>query len=142
MKTEVSFSYETDFALNDEVRTASWLIRAAAREGFQVEELTYIFCTDEYLLDINRKYLHHNTFTDIITFDYVEGKRVSGDIFISVDRIKENAALYDVSFIQELMRVMAHGLLHLMTYTDKSKEENLVMRRKEDELIQLFHVEH
>jgi probable rRNA maturation factor len=103
--------------------------------------LSYIFCNDQYLLDLNQTYLSHDTLTDIITFDYVEGTVVSGDIFISVDRLKENAAIFKVSFEEERLRVMAHGLLHLMGYKDKTTEDQEVMSNKENEKIKMFHVE-
>ena len=93
------------------------------------------------MLGLNQTYLSHDTLTDIITFDYVEGTSVSGDIFISVDRLKENAAIFKVSFEEERLRVMAHGLLHLMGYKDKTTEDQLVMSNKENEKIKMFHVE-
>jgi len=103
--------------------------------------LSYIFCNDQYLLGLNQSYLSHDTFTDIITFDYVEGTTISGDIFISVDRLEENAAIFKVSFEEERLRVMAHGLLHLMGHKDKTTEDQLVMSNKENEKIKMFHVE-
>ncbi len=118
-----------------------WLSRVAESEGYSLSALTYIFCNDQYLLGLNQTYLSHDTLTDIITFDYVEGTSVSGDIFISVDRLKENAAIFKVSFEEERLRVMAHGLLHLMGYKDKTAEDQLVMSNKENEKIKMFHVE-
>ena len=118
-----------------------WLLRVAESEGYSLSALTYIFCNDQYLLGLNQTYLSHDTLTDIITFDYVEGTSVSGDIFISVDRLKENAAIFKVSFEEERLRVMAHGLLHLMGYKDKTTEDQLVMSNKENEKINMFHVE-
>ena len=118
-----------------------WLLRVAESEGYSLSALTYIFCNDQYLLGLNQTYLSHDTLTDIITFDYVEGTSVSGDIFISVDRLKENAAIFKVSFEEERLRVMAHGLLHLMGYKDKTTEDQLVMSNKENEKIKMFHVE-
>jgi rRNA maturation RNase YbeY len=104
--------------------------------------LDYIFCDDEYLLKINQDYLDHDTYTDIITFPYGDLNVIAGDIFISVERVKENAVNFRVDFELELKRVMAHGVLHLLGYGDKSEEEVLQMRLKEDEKIKLFHVEH
>ena len=104
--------------------------------------MSFIFCSDEYLLDINLKYLDHDTFTDIITFDYCIGNEISGDIFISIDRIKDNADSFNVSFDSELLKVMAHGVLHLIGYKDKKERDISVMRNKEDEKTKLFHVEH
>ena len=118
-----------------------WLSRVAESEGYSLSALSYIFCNDQYLLDLNQTYLSHDTLTDIITFDYVEGTVVSGDIFISVDRLKENAAIFKVSFDEERLRVMAHGLLHLMGYKDKTTEDQEVMSNKENEKIKMFHVE-
>lgn len=118
-----------------------WLSRVAESEGYNLSALSYIFCNDQYLLDLNQTYLSHDTLTDIITFDYVEGTVVSGDIFISVDRLKENAAIFKVSFEEERLRVMAHGLLHLMGYKDKTTEDQEVMSNKENEKIKMFHVE-
>ncbi len=118
-----------------------WLSRVAESEGYSLSALSYIFCNDQYLLGLNQTYLSHDTLTDIITFDYVEGSSVSGDIFISVDRLKENAAIFKVSFEEERLRVMAHGLLHLMGYKDKTTEDQIVMSNKENEKIKMFHVE-
>ena len=118
-----------------------WLLRVAKSEGYSVSALSYVFCTDDYLLTLNQSYLSHDTFTDIITFDYVEGTMVSGDIFISVDRLEDNATIFKVSFEEERLRVMAHGLLHLMGYKDKAAEDQKVMSKKENEKIKMFHVE-
>src|SRR5690606_39599380 len=104
-------------------------------------EINYIFCDDDYLYDININYLNHNTLTDIISFDYTDGATISGDIFISVERVKENAAELGIDFHQELLRVMAHGVLHYCGYKDKSDEDAKLMRTKEDEKIKMFHVE-
>jgi rRNA maturation RNase YbeY len=95
-------------------------------------EISIILCSDKYLLDVNVKYLNHNYFTDIITFNYVEGNTVSGDLFISIDRVKENALEYSVTWIKELYRVILHGILHLVGYNDKSDSEQKIMREKED----------
>ncbi|HSH20054.1 MAG TPA: rRNA maturation RNase YbeY [Draconibacterium sp.] len=95
-------------------------------------EISIIFCSDKYLLEINTEYLQHNFFTDIITFNYVEGNIISGDLFISSERVKENAAQYGASFIMELYRVIFHGVLHLVGYNDKTENEKKIMREKED----------
>ncbi|AYN66066.1 rRNA maturation RNase YbeY [Euzebyella marina] len=137
----IEFHFEIDFEL-DESKYSDWLTRICQSEKSTVGDLNYIFCTDEYLLDINQKYLSHDTFTDIITFDYCEGDSVSGDVFISVDRVKDNAVDFKVSFDQELNRVMAHGVLHLLGFKDKSAEDAVLMRRKENEKMEMFHVEH
>jgi rRNA maturation RNase YbeY len=101
-------------------------------ENKKAGDLCFIFCTDDFLLDINKKYLDHNYYTDVITFDYTEDNLVSGDIFISVERVNENAARFGVSFNHELSRVMYHGMLHLCGYGDKSDDEKQTMREKED----------
>ena len=110
-------------------------------EDKELGEINYIFCDDEYLLKINQDYLKHDYLTDIITFDYVSGKNISGDLYISIDRVKENAEDFNVSFENELKRVMVHGVLHLMGYSDKSETATAEMRAKEEEKIKLFHVE-
>lgn len=137
----IDFNYEIDFALDDEVYFTDWITSVIVSEGFQVGPLNYIFCSDDYLLKVNLDYLNHDTYTDIITFDYCEGQQVSGDIFVSIDRVRENAKSFEVSFKNELLRVMAHGLLHLMNYKDKTEEDRLLMRSKENEKIKMFHVE-
>ncbi len=100
-------------------------------------ELSFIFCSDEYLLKMNNDYLKHNFYTDVITFDYTEGDIISGDIFISIDRVKENAEKYNVSFENELQRVMIHGVLHLVGYNDKTEEEQKQMREKESQYLNI-----
>lgn len=137
----IEFHYEIDFQLANEVKFADWISRVVASENGEVLQLDYIFCSDSYVLEVNKKFLSHDTFTDIITFDYSEGKQVGGDIFISIDRVKENAEIFKTDFEKELLRVMAHGLLHLFGYNDKSKKDTFRMRGKEDEKIKLFHVE-
>ena len=116
-----------------------WLIKSASNEDFQIEELNYIFCSDAYLLQVNKDYLDHDYFTDIITFDNSEEEgNILGDIFISVDRVKDNAAQLKLPFENELKRVMIHGLLHLMGYKDKTTAQKAKMRKKEEEYISLF----
>lgn len=137
----ITFNYELDFSLEQEDQYEAWIDSILASEGFNTGEINYIFCTDEYLHEINVKYLDHDTLTDIISFDYTENQVVSGDIFISIDRVKENATDFDVAFDLELLRVMAHGVLHYCGYKDKSEAEEILMRQKEDEKIKMFHVE-
>jgi rRNA maturation RNase YbeY len=111
----------------------------AAVAGFQIKELNYVFCSDEYLYQMNVDYLNHDTYTDIITFDNSEkADELEGDIFISVDRVRENAKTLQVAEEVELTRVLSHGLLHLMGYKDKTKEEASLMRNKEEEAIELY----
>lgn len=134
----INFNYETDFELADESLYARWISEVIASENKQEGEINYIFCDDDYLIEINRQYLDHDTLTDIISFDYSEGIVLQGDIFISVERVKDNAADFDVSFDKELLRVMAHGVLHYAGYKDKSEADEMVMRQKEEEKMQLF----
>ncbi|MBQ1682787.1 MAG: rRNA maturation RNase YbeY, partial [Bacteroidales bacterium] len=109
-----------------------WLKMVAESEVKRLGDISIIFCSDPYILDINQRYLQHDYFTDIITFDYCEGKVLSGDLFISIDTVRENAAEYGASFEEELSRVMVHGLLHLIGYDDHTPEEQKEMRGKED----------
>lgn len=110
----------------------SWLQSIAAQEHKKISELTYVFCNDSYLLELNRNYLNHDTYTDIITFPYQEGDNIESDIFISVDRVTENAANFQVTFRHEICRVMVHGLLHLIGYNDTTAEESQLIREKEN----------
>ncbi|WP_348661354.1 rRNA maturation RNase YbeY [Croceibacter atlanticus] len=136
----INFFTETEFTINeDEIN--SWLLSVIASEGKNLGEINYIFCDDAYLLSINQQYLDHDTYTDIISFDTSEGNDLSGDIFISVERIKENAQQFNVSVDDELKRVLAHGILHFCGYKDKTDDEAKLMREKEDEKIKMFHVE-
>lgn len=137
----IEYHYETEFQLGNQVKFTDWISRVVASEDGSVKQLDYIFCSDNYLLEVNKKYLNHDAFTDIITFDYSEGKRIGGDIFISIDRVKENAKIFKTEFEEELLRVMAHGVLHLLRYKDKTEAEKDQMRIKEDEKLKLFHVE-
>ncbi|MFD2908553.1 rRNA maturation RNase YbeY [Flavobacterium ardleyense] len=137
----ISFNYETDFTLSNEAHYEEWISRIIDSEGFDEGEINYIFCDDEYLHKINVDYLDHDTLTDIISFDYTEGNLLQGDIFVSVERVKENALDFKVPFEDEIKRVLSHGILHYCGYKDKSPEDELLMRVKEDEKIQMFHVE-
>ena len=136
----INFHYETEFILEDAENYTNWIINIIKDEKAVVENLSYIFCSDNYLLKLNQKYLKHNSFTDIITFDYSEQNVISGEIYISIDRIRENAVKFKEDFNRELLRVMAHGVLHLLGYKDKSENEKEKMRTKEDEKIYMFHV--
>jgi len=137
----ISFNYETDFELENEQVYEDWLARVIESEDKTEGEINYIFCDDEYLLQKNIEFLNHDTLTDIISFDYTMGNLISGDIFISVERVKDNAADFNVSFEEELKRVMAHGVLHYCDYKDKTEEDSALMRSKEEEKINMFHVE-
>ena len=121
------------FGLKEKLKHKAWLKDVAKAEGFTIGELNYIFCSDAYLLDINQKYLSHDTLTDIVTFDNSEDpKMIEGDIFISIERVRENAIKFDTKD-SELQRVMVHGLLHLAGYKDKDKAQKELMRNKENE---------
>lgn len=116
----------------------SWLTELCSKEGKELVELSVIFCSDAYLLEMNREHLDHDYYTDIITFDYCEGDRVMGDLFISVDTVRSNAGDFKEMFHVELNRVVAHGTLHLIGYGDKSEEEAKIMREKEDYALSLI----
>ncbi len=139
--SKINFYSENDFILEDEAQYVSWIENVIVSEGKSLEEISYIFCDDEYLLNINIEYLDHDTYTDIITFDYSVGKILQGDIYISTERVRENSETFGVNFDEELRRVLIHGVLHLSGYKDKSEEEAAIMRSKEEEKMKLFHVE-
>lgn len=138
----ISFNYETDFELENEAQYEDWISRIIESEGFDEGEINYIFCDDEYLHKINLEYLDHDTLTDIISFDYTVGNLIQGDIFVSVERVQDNANDFNVSFEEELKRVLSHGVLHYCGYKDKSPNDEALMRSKEEEKMQMFHVEH
>ncbi len=137
----IEFHFKSDLLLETKSDYSDWINRILESEGFVLGQIDYIFCTDDYLLELNQEYLNHDTFTDIITFDYTDGRTISADIFISTERVEENALNFEVSFKEELLRVMSHGVLHLMGYGDKSDEDQKLMRKKEEEKMKLFHVE-
>lgn len=126
------------FRFSNKTLIIRWLSLSARKEKKKPGDINYIFCTDKYLLNINRKYLQHDDYTDIITFDYTVKDLISGDIYISIDRVKENAGVYKVSFQNELLRVMVHGQLHLCGYKDKSNRDAKLMREKEDYYLSLW----
>ncbi|MEW5676500.1 rRNA maturation RNase YbeY [Flavobacterium enshiense] len=138
----ISFNYETDFQLDNEEAFENWISRVIVSENKELGEISYIFCDDDYLHKINVEYLNHDDLTDIISFDYSEGKILQGDIFISVERVRDNANDFKVSFEEELKRVVIHGVLHYCGYKDKTEKDELLMRAKEDEKVLMFHVEH
>lgn len=131
---------DVEFSLDEQLYSA-WINEIVKKEECIIDEVNYIFCTDEYLYDLNVKFLNHDTYTDIITFDNSLGKTLISDIFISLERVKENAEEYKVTLNEELHRVMAHGVLHLCGYKDKTDDEASLMRTKENEAIKMFHVE-
>ena len=136
----ISFNYETDFELSDETAISDWLSQVILSESKKEGDINYIFCDDEYLHKINVEYLDHDTLTDIISFDYSVGNELHGDIFVSIERVADNAKDFKVSFDEELKRVLVHGILHYAGYKDKSEEDELKMRQKEEEKIAMFHV--
>ena len=134
----INFNYETDFQLDNESAIASWLSAVILSENKKEGEINYVFCDDVYLHQINMEYLNHDTLTDIISFDYSIGNELHGDIFVSVERVLDNAQDFKVSFDDELKRVLVHGVLHYCGYKDKSPEEEIQMRQKEEEKMALF----
>jgi rRNA maturation RNase YbeY len=137
----IEFNYETNFTLDNKDAISSWLSEVIVSEGKKEGEINYIFCDDEYLFKINLEYLNHDTLTDIISFDYSVGNELNGDIFVSVERVQDNANDFKVSFVEELKRVLVHGILHYCGYKDKTEQDEWVMRAKEDEKLAMFHVE-
>ena len=119
-------------------KVSSWIKRVASNYNFKVGNVSYIFCSDEKILEINNKYLSHNYFTDVITFDYTLDNTISGDIFVSIETVVSNANQYHVNHLQELYRVMIHSILHLCGLKDTTKEEKLIMTNKENETLKLF----
>lgn len=138
----ISFNYETDFQLDNETQFSDWISRVILSENKKEGDINYIFCDDEYILEINKQYLDHDYYTDIISFDYSVGNELNGDIFVSIERVKENATDFNATFDEELKRVIIHGILHYCGYKDKSEEDEALMRSKEDEKTKMFHVEH
>ncbi len=138
-ETGVFFHYEgIDFILENEELYHEWIEKIFSKNNAHYKVINYIFCDDEYLLDVNRQYLNHDYYTDIISFPYAEHPQpVEGDIFISIERVKENSEENQTPFENELKRVMAHGILHFLGYKDKSEEEQHIMRAKEEEMITL-----
>ena len=132
MHSAISYYAENvSFSLKNKKNITSWLLEVVRLEGKKAKGVTYIFCDDPYLFELNKKYLNHNTLTDTITFDYCEDIFISGDIFISIDRVRENASKYLNSFDSELYRVICHGMLHLLGYSDKTTPKRLGMTAKE-----------
>ena len=128
----IEFNYETDFQLESENKISSWIVKTISSESHKLESINYVFCDDDYLHKLNVEFLNHDTLTDIISFDYSVGKLIQGDIFISVERVVDNAKDFGVSFEEELHRVIIHGVLHYCGYKDKTDAEAKVMREKEN----------
>lgn len=134
----IEFNYETDFKLENEELIQNWISNCIESYGFNEGELNYIFCDDDYLLKLNVEFLEHDTLTDIISFDYTMGKLISGDIFISVERIRENAKIFNQTVDNELNRVIIHGVLHYMGFKDKNEKDKVTMRGEEDKCLAMF----
>ena len=128
----IEFHNEIEFVLQNQRELQRWIKKVITSENKEMGQINYIFCSDEYLLERNIKYLEHDTLTDIITFNYCKGKIITSDIMISIDRVKENSTIFDNSFSEELHRVMIHGILHLIGYDDKTEKEKILMREKEN----------
>lgn len=133
----ISFNSETNFSIVNNDKVMLWVSNCLLEEEKKEGEINYIFCDDDYLVEKNIKYLNHNTLTDIISFDYTMGNLISGDVFISIERVLENAKEFNVHFEDELHRVMIHGILHFCGYQDKTNEEKRLMRSKEDYYLSL-----
>lgn len=134
----ITYNYETDFRIDKDDVLSEWVSNIISEKNFSLGEINYIFCDDEYLHKLNVEFLNHDTLTDIISFDNTVGNLVSGDIFISIERVKENAIDFDVTFKEELHRVMIHGILHYLGFKDKSKKDILAMRKAENEALMLL----
>lgn len=134
----ITFNYETDFELDNETIIADWVSDVITKENKKVGEINYIFCDDEYLHKINLEFLNHDDLTDIISFDYTLGNIINGDLYISVERVQENASIFNVTFQDELHRVIIHGILHYLGLKDKTETEKQEMRNKENDCLLLL----
>ncbi|NLN26556.1 MAG: rRNA maturation RNase YbeY [Bacteroidetes bacterium] len=128
----IDIQYNIDFSLNNETNLKDWISSEISKRGYKEGDILYVFCSDEELLKINQEFLNHDTYTDIISFDYTMGKLISGEIYISIDRVQENAIAFGVPFEEELHRVMIHGILHFCGYKDSTESEQQIMRKEED----------
>lgn len=138
----IDFNFEdVNFQLPEQHTLVDWISFAVKNEGYELKNITYVFCSDEYLWNMNKQFLQHDYYTDIITFDYVKGKVVSGDLFISYDRIVDNANKFDVSRETELLRVMIHGVLHLIGYDDVTDELEAEIHKMEDYYLDIYNKE-
>lgn len=134
----IQFSFQTNYPLKSRTKIKQWIKQIIESKGKKTGNITYIFCDDEYLLEVNKQYLQHDYYTDVITFDYVENDLIGGDIFISTDRVRENAIAFGSSETEELHRVIIHGALHLLGLKDKSEAEASQMREAENEALKLL----
>ena len=138
----IDFVYNTDFRLANKEIFSRWLISVANDEGYLIDTLVFLFVDDKEILEMNKKFLKHDYYTDVITFGELKDKKISGDIAISIERVLDNSKTYGVEFEDELKRVMVHGLLHIMGYNDKASNDKSVMSQKENKAIKMFHVKH
>jgi len=138
----ITFFFETDFELRQKREIKIWLREIAVRENKRIQDLNIVFYDDEQLSFLNKKFLNHDTLTDVLTFDYSKKKILEGDICISIERVKENAEYYNCSFEEELRRVMAHGILHLSGYKDENTDDKQLMNQKEEEALLLFNMQY
>ena len=134
----IGFTYNTDFTILNEEKYRSWIAEGIDLFGHDLGEIQYFFYDDNDLLKINQEHLQHNTYTDIISFDYSVGKLIAGDICISVDRVKENAKIYSTEFEEEMARVMCHGVLHFLGYKDKTEKQKNIIREQEDLFVKIL----
>lgn len=134
----ISFNFDNSFNLKNRLKIKRWIKQVVENAGCKLGDVSYIFCSDEKILEVNKQYLNHDFYTDIITFDYVEKDRINGDIFISTDRVKENASQFNVDFEEELHRVIIHGILHLLGQEDHTPKKEQQMRKKENEALKLM----
>jgi rRNA maturation RNase YbeY len=134
----ISFNYENDFKLNNEKKISKWISEVIRNENRKEGDINYVFCNDDYLHKLNVEFLNHDTLTDIISFDYSVGKNTQGDIFISTERVADNAKDFEVNFADELHRVIVHGVLHYCGYKDKNEADKKVMRDKENYYLKLM----
>ena len=138
----IDFVYNTDFRLSNKEVFSRWLISVTKVEGYLIDTLVFLFVDDNEILEMNKKFLKHDYYTDVITFGDIKDKKISGDIAISIERVLDNSKTYGVEFEDELKRVMVHGLLHIMGYNDKASNDKSVMSQKEKKAIKMFHVKH
>ena len=134
----ITFNYETDFILDNQNSTVLWIQQILVKHTRTEGEINFIFCNDEYLHQLNMQFLQHDTYTDVISFDNSLGNLISGDIFISIDRVQDNAKRFTTTFYEELHRVMIHGVLHFIGFKDKNEDDILIMRQQEDAALSLL----
>lgn len=134
----INFNYETNFNLKNESIVLEWVSNTISSYNYTLGEINYIFCDDDYLIVLNKQFLNHDTLTDIISFDNTLGKSINGDIFISIERVAENATQYNVDFEEELHRVMIHGIFHYIGFKDKLDKEKKLMREAENKALSIL----